>query len=340
MARENIDIAAGDKRSLTVAVVVAPGFSFLSLGSLLAPLHFAENTLLPQALSVSVFGGDGLRSAEPSDITIRSARPLEDLSERLDGLGRPDAVFFCCGNDVPEVSRDPLRRLLRKCKRTGVRFFGIGSANWIMAETHTLPDGQGAVHWSSLDAFAERNVDFEARSELFVSDGKTTSCAGELATLDMTIDFLRQEFGDQYANAVCNHFLISYVRSSNALQPGASGNRLRHAPLLVQSMVKMLRDTLADDVSLDEVAAAHCISKRQMERIFNKYLDATPGKYLRKIKIELAYQLIEQTEMPILDIVFTCGFHSPSVLSRHFREEYGVTPRDLRETKAQAAKLH
>lgn len=323
---------------LKVAVVIVPGFSYLSLGSLLAPLHYVENTLLPNALSVSVFGEDGLHSAEPNDLIIQPSHTYSDLSEALDSLRGPDTVFFCCGHDVPMPSRDSLRRLFRKCKRTGMRVFGIGSANWIMAETRTLPNGQGAVHWSSLDAFAERNVDFEARNELFVTDGKTTSCAGELATLDLTIDFLRQEFGNQVANAACNHFLISYARSSNSLQPGATENRLRHAPLIAQSMVKMLRDTLTDDVSLDEVAAAHCISKRQMERIFNKYLDATPGKYLRKIKVELAYQLVEQTEMSVLEIAFACGYHSHSILSRHFREEYGVTPRDLREAKAQATK--
>lgn len=189
---------------------------------------------------------------------------------------------------------------------------------------------KAAVHWSSLEAFSETNLLFEAQNTLFVTDGRITSGAGELASLDMVIDFIATEFGRETANRICDYLLVSFPRSRNTIQPGSPGNRLRHYPPVVRSIVHMMSATLEDPHSMKDIAEAHGVSQRQMERLFKKHVDCAPRKYLRQLQLELAHQLCEHTEMPIIEVALASGFTNQSALSKHFKMEFGRSPRSFR----------
>ncbi|ABW27088.1 AraC transcriptional regulator domain protein [Acaryochloris marina MBIC11017] len=56
----------------------------------------------------------------------------------------------------------------------------------------------------------------------------------------------------------------------------------------------------------------------------------SPFQYLLQQRVERAKQLLKQTDQPIVDIAFECGFSSHSHLSRQFRQVTGMTPKVYR----------
>jgi signal transduction histidine kinase/ligand-binding sensor domain-containing protein/CheY-like chemotaxis protein len=73
------------------------------------------------------------------------------------------------------------------------------------------------------------------------------------------------------------------------------------------------------------------MSRSQLHRKLKALTNTTPALYIRKIRLEKAYQLLKETDTPISDIAFSLGFSSPSYFTYSFSEMYGYAPSDLRK---------
>jgi transcriptional regulator GlxA family with amidase domain len=81
-----------------------------------------------------------------------------------------------------------------------------------------------------------------------------------------------------------------------------------------------------------EIAAHVRLSPRQLERLFAKYVGASPSRHYLKLRLDRARTMLLQTTRPILDIAVACGFASASHFSRCYRTLYGRRPSDERHS--------
>lgn len=327
-----------DDRPSEYCIVLVEGASLISIGCLCEPFEFLKTQSEGSKIVVSTIHLKRQNSDTRAGVTLSGNDDVVALLERVSTLNRPSAIFLCCGLDVPVELRDDLRRLIRACKRNGVRIASIGAATWVMAEERAIPAAECVVHWASEAAFAERNLSLQVTNNLYNAVGKVATCAGELATLDFMIDFLASEFGNQTAKLFCNHTLVSFPRQSTSVQPGASENRLRHLPDMLRSAVRLMSQNIDAPLSLGDIARTHNISQRQLERVFSKHLGCSPRKYYRDLRLDVAYQLCEQTELDLIEVALASGFSSNSLFSRHFRAKFGITPSTLRRGTSMTGK--
>jgi AraC-like DNA-binding protein len=59
---------------------------------------------------------------------------------------------------------------------------------------------------------------------------------------------------------------------------------------------------------------------------FGKYYGTTPGKWLRKKRLEHAKLLLETSDKSVSDVAFNSGFENVSHFSKAFKERYGTSP--------------
>jgi AraC family carnitine catabolism transcriptional activator len=83
-------------------------------------------------------------------------------------------------------------------------------------------------------------------------------------------------------------------------------------------------------LSTDALAARAGVSVRQLERLMRDTLKEAPSRYYLKLRLQAARNHLFYGDMPIQEIAQACGFSSPSVLSRAFKEHFGVSPREFR----------
>lgn len=86
-------------------------------------------------------------------------------------------------------------------------------------------------------------------------------------------------------------------------------------------------------VTLEEVAEYINISPFYLSKIFKKYTGVNFIEYLTNLKIEKAKELLEYTDMPVINIAIELSFNEPNYFARVFRKTAGMTPSKYREVK-------
>lgn len=73
------------------------------------------------------------------------------------------------------------------------------------------------------------------------------------------------------------------------------------------------------------------ISTRHLQRIFNNNIGVSPKEYIRTKRLLRAKTLLTDTKLPIADVSFLSGFDSVSRFNASFKENYNLTPSDIRK---------
>jgi len=93
----------------------------------------------------------------------------------------------------------------------------------------------------------------------------------------------------------------------------------------IPQAVDYLETHFADDVSLQQMAAALNVSPFHLLRTFRAEVGAPPHAFLTQIRIRHAKQLLSRG-LPIVQIAADTGFSDQSHLTRCFRQAVGITP--------------
>ena len=100
---------------------------------------------------------------------------------------------------------------------------------------------------------------------------------------------------------------------------------LRHPKLL--EVANLMEQNLEEPLERTDLARSVGLSTRQLERLFRKYLHRSPARYYVELRLERARRLLQQTNIPIIDVALACGFVSASHFSKCYRDFFGKTPR-------------
>ena len=79
--------------------------------------------------------------------------------------------------------------------------------------------------------------------------------------------------------------------------------------------------------TLDELAGVACFSKYHFHRLFAALAGETLFQFIGRVRLEKATALLANNpRSPVTEIALACGFSTPAVFSRTFREAYGLSP--------------
>lgn len=84
-------------------------------------------------------------------------------------------------------------------------------------------------------------------------------------------------------------------------------------------------------LSVKSIATRLNISLYKLQEAFKNITGATVYEYIKKVKIERAKYLLENTDMSVLEIVNEIGYENPSKFSSLFKKYNGITPLKYRK---------
>ena len=99
-----------------------------------------------------------------------------------------------------------------------------------------------------------------------------------------------------------------------------------------QLMVDYIHKNYGSPISLSDIASAANISKSEASRCFQSCLHVSPVSYLLRYRVEMAADLLQNSNMTIDAISFECGFGSASYFCRMFQRYVGTTPGRFRKS--------
>ena len=83
--------------------------------------------------------------------------------------------------------------------------------------------------------------------------------------------------------------------------------RLRVANQKLIAAIGLMESTADEPRDVQQIAADVGLSPRQLERLFAKYLHASPSHHYLELRLDRARELLLQTTKPILDVAVACG---------------------------------
>lgn len=91
-----------------------------------------------------------------------------------------------------------------------------------------------------------------------------------------------------------------------------------------------VRDRLHDEFlhapSLDDLAADAGVHPSHLSRTFARFYGVPPSDYQRRLRLDRARRLLEETAMPLARVAAASGFCDQSHLNRVMKRELGLTP--------------
>lgn len=265
-------------------------------------------------------------SADAPPLRTDAGFTLGDLAG-LDAIERADVVIVPSWRNIHERPPEVLLEALRAAQARGARLVGLCLGTHVLAEAGLLHGRRATTHWEYAPHLARRFPDIHVEPDvLYVEDGPVLTSAGSAAGLDACLHLLRGQLGARRANAIARRMVIPPHREGGQAQfipqplpDSAGGSRLA-------ALIASVRERLHESHSLDSLAREAHLSRRSLTRHFRALTGTTVQAWLLCERLNLAQQLLEQTDTPIDTIAAQAGFGSPEALRLHFRRTLGLSP--------------
>ncbi|MCO7247061.1 MULTISPECIES: GlxA family transcriptional regulator [Halomonadaceae] len=307
-----------------VAFVLLPGFSMLAHAGALEPLQMA-NQLSGQMLYHTV-------TLSMDDEAVRSGAQLSVLAQHtLAGTPGPlDLLLVCAPTPLPYALPAKLNEWLRGYVGRGVMLGGLAGGTEVLARCGLLEGYRATLPWQRFDAFSQAYPQVTLSQQLFEIDRDRLSCAGGTAAMDMMLTLIGQHHGARLAEQVSEQFVCDRIRLADERQHVPLRSRLGHAPQSLVDAVTLMEANIEEPLSTLELAEHLGISRRQLERLFKKYLQAVPSRYYLDLRLQEARKQLRESDLAVGDIAFATGFSSGAHFSTAYRHHFGMTPREER----------
>ena len=101
------------------------------------------------------------------------------------------------------------------------------------------------------------------------------------------------------------------------------------------SRIKYYLDTkYMEKLRIEELAGRFDIHPNHLTRVFREAYGVAPKQYLVGLKLEKAARLLLETDMPVVLIAESIGFEDQHGFSRAFKNYWGVSPTEYRNTRS------
>ncbi|MAU02031.1 MAG: AraC family transcriptional regulator [Anaerolineaceae bacterium] len=100
----------------------------------------------------------------------------------------------------------------------------------------------------------------------------------------------------------------------------------------ITRVMLFIQARLDEPPSLDEVAEVAAFSPYHFHRLFTAYTGESLSTFIRRLRLERAANRLRQTFDPITEIALDAGYETPTNFGKAFRQQFGQTPSEFRES--------
>ncbi|MFW2490908.1 helix-turn-helix domain-containing protein [Clostridium chromiireducens] len=101
---------------------------------------------------------------------------------------------------------------------------------------------------------------------------------------------------------------------------------------LLHKILNYIQDNFAKDISLKSVADEFCYSYTYLSKYLNNVLGISFVDFVNQNRINYSAYLLKNTDEPITDIAYKCGYSSIRSFNRNFFNITGKTPKNYRNS--------
>jgi AraC family transcriptional regulator len=123
---------------------------------------------------------------------------------------------------------------------------------------------------------------------------------------------------------------VHLARHYGAVAPEPNGGPCRLPPHRLLHVQAFIRDHISEVLHVDRMAAEVHLSQYHFARMFKQATGLPPHLYIVMQRVSHAKALLQETELPLLEVAEQSGFRTQGHFTGVFRRYTGLTPRTFR----------
>lgn len=307
--------------------------------TILMPHKFMLSSL---AIPFDVFKGAGVywnilndKTPEPL-FEVKTASVNGDPVQTYDGLEvKPDAsiddvsdseTIIIPPSDAGEILEPEVVSWLLDAHAKGTHIATICLGSFLLARTGLLDYKNATTHWGYANRFRKEFPRVRLVSDRIITDEGNLFCSGGANSGgDLALYLIAKYTSEEVARQTAKVMVMDTDRSS---QSPYSVYRLdkSHGDRSVLDLQTWLEEHFNEEVTVDMLATREGMSRRTLERRFKNATGESPKRYVQRIRVEKAKQLLQESGMTFDEITYLVGYEDSSTFSRVFKEYTGLSP--------------
>lgn len=308
---------------LTFEIFIQPGFSELELASVVAVLRTANDVLNRDRFSWQLTSDSPGFVDSRSDMIARAEPTIGDQFLR-------DCLIVVAG---PGGRREGWIRRLRAMQKLQRRVVLLSDASREYIKSVNVEDGTATAHWRDAGLLREVGSYPTLSDHLARENGSVVTCAGEGYTVEAVIGILGDYLQSWQCAEIASLLVIENLRGFTHRQPKGMSDTTNLFEKRLQKVVQLMENNVEVPLRLSELARQVGLSPRHLERLFTVYLNTTPARFYKKIRLKKAHTLVTSTHISLIEIAIACGFVTAPTFSQAYKAEFGETPTKVRRRK-------
>jgi len=244
-------------------------------------------------------------ASRPADVVIVPGLAWMDEQLIREGLQRRDA--------------ETARKALQAAFRSGAEIASSCSAVFLVASAGLLDARRATTTWWLAplfrNLFPKVMLDTDA---MVLTDGSVTTAGAAMAQLDLMLSIIARHAGPDLADS-CARFLLLDQRPSQSRYMALSF--LAAADERVSRAERWARARLHRTFSISELAKAVGLGARTFARRCERATGLSPVRFVQKLRIDKAMELLETTRLSLDEIAERVGYADPSMLRKLLHRE-------------------
>jgi transcriptional regulator GlxA family with amidase domain len=305
-------------------------FTLISMSSAIETLRMANRTLGEEfyqwktitETGEAVCASDGL--CVNADCSIDEPAVFQDI----------DAVIVCGGRRVEQRVTDAVLRWLKKAASTGLQLGSTCTGSYVLARAGLLDGYRCSIHWENIASLTDMFPKVQVRRSIYTIDRDRLTSSGGTTPIDMMLYLVRRQCGPEITAGVAEQFVYERVRNPDDLQRVPLRHFVGKQSMKLVTAVELMEANIREPISQLELADYVDLSRRQLQRLFQKYLLCTPSRYYLQLRLQRARELLLQTDLSLVEIAAQTGFVSSSHFSKSYKELHGYSPSNERRAEA------
>lgn len=287
---------------------------------------------LPACYRLLLLGQQAGAIATSAGFQLVADRAWSEIDvDQLDTLLVPGGL-----GELAQRQNQPLLAWLRATEPKVRRLGSVCSGALILAAAGLLDGRSSTTHWGDVETLRQSYPEVEVLGDRLHTydphdlqgNAHIFTSAGVTAGIDLALALVEADLGRAMALAVARRLVMFLRRPGGQAQFSALLSPEPSRVPRLAALLEWIPSHLGDDLSLEALAARAAMTPRTLSRVFVQELGVGPGRYVERVRLEAARNLLKDAQTSIASVARLTGFGHAENLRRSFHKHLGVSPQE------------
>ncbi|MBO5668089.1 MAG: helix-turn-helix transcriptional regulator [Lentisphaeria bacterium] len=210
-------------------------------------------------------------------------------------------------------------------------------APYVLACIHLIPDARehGDIRYNAFHTLRPEHPLYLLRQNEVVDKFNRAACRSFAENshffnlMRYAIDYFLEQATEDQLRLMARLFFYEIYTMLHTPE-----EKMPQIPVTLRRMLNHIDDYMELPIDMQQLSFHSNLSPASIYRMFRKYLNVTPQRYIIRQRLLHAARVMRQSTISITSLARNLQFSTPGNFSRAFKEEFGISPRQFRENPA------